>query len=246
MAEMKVILSDLQLPYTHSKAVDSVLGFIAENHSRISEVHQIGDFYDFTAISRWTRGTPAENGKSLQKELDAGRVFNEALSKVWSGKKTRVMGNHDERIAKYLDNFAHGLAGLKALDFDTLTCASEFGWVTEAQPYRIAPGTVSVHGITVRKLSGYTAHAHMERFDANVIHGHTHRGGVVYRTTGNRTRFAAECGHLMDTRRASYVLNPDWQLGFAILDIDGQDVVPHFIRIKNDGSFIWGGKRWKP
>lgn len=246
MGHMVAVIPDLQLPYTHTRAVNSVLGWIADNSTDISEVHQIGDFYDFTAVSRWVKGTPAESGKSLQKELDAGREFNTQLCKAWSGPKTRIMGNHDERLSKYLDSYAHGLAGLEALDFDGLTDGSEFGWVTQPQPYRIAPNTVSVHGLTVRKLSGYTAHAHIERFDTNVIHGHTHRGGIVYRTIGQRTRFACEAGHLMDTRKATYVVNPDWQLGFAILHVDGQDVAPQFIRIKNNGEFLWGGKKWGP
>lgn len=246
MTEMTVILSDLQLPLHHTKAVHSVFGWIADNRSRIGEVHQIGDFYDFTAVSRWVKGTPAENGKSLQKELDTGRVFNIEFANVWDGLKTRIKGNHDERIRKYIDSNAHGLAGLTALDFDSLTDAAEFGWITKEQPYTIAPQTVSVHGITVRKHSGYTAQAHLDRFDSNVIHGHTHRAGIVYRTIGTRTRFAMECGHLMDTRKADYVMSPDWQMGFGILYVDGNEVAPQFVRIKNDGTFYWGGRKWSP
>lgn len=246
---MIALLPDLQLPYIHKRAVNSVFGWISDQSSKILEVHQQGDFYDFKAISRWVKGTPAENGKSLQRELDAGREFNEGLNKAWSGKKTRIMGNHDERIRKYLDGSAHGLAGLTALDFDCLTDAAEFGWVTERQPYRIAPKTVSVHGITVRKYSGYTAQAHLDRFDTNVIHCHTHRAGIVYRTIGANTRWAMECGHLSDPKQpgyAEYALSHDWQMGFSILYIDGNDVAPEFVRIKNDGTFQWGGRRWAP
>lgn len=246
MTSMIPIISDTQLPYHHKKAINSLFNWIADNASRISEVHQIGDFYDFTAVSRWVKGTPAENGKSLQKELDAGREFNTLLGKAWSGKKTRIKGNHDDRLRNYLEQHAHGLAGLAALDYDTLTEGEEFGWETKPQPYRIAPGTVAVHGIAVRKYSGYTAHAHLERFDSNVVHGHTHRAGIVYRTIGDRTRWGMECGHLMAVEKADYVMSPDWQMGFAILHIDGNEVAPQFVRVKNDGTFLWGGRKWTP
>lgn len=246
MTTMIPIISDTQLPYHHRRAVNSLFNWIADQASKISEVHQIGDFYDFTAVSRWVKGTPAENGKSLQKELDTGREFNTLLNKAWSGKKTRIMGNHDDRIRNYLEQHASGLAGLAALDYDTLTEGEEFGWETKPQPYRIAPNTVSVHGIAVRKYSGYTAHAHLERFDSNVVHGHTHRAGIVYRTIGDRTRWGMECGHLMSVDKASYVMNPDWQMGFAILHVDGNEVAPQFVRVKNDGSFLWGGRKWMP
>lgn len=240
------IISDTQLPYTHKRAINSMFNWIADNAARISEVHQIGDFYDFTAVSRWVKGTPAENGKTLQKELDAGREFNESLNKCWGGKKTRIMGNHDDRVDNYLSQHAKGLKGLDALSFDVLTEAREYGWITETQPYRIAPGTVSVHGIAVRKYSGYTAHAHLERFNNNVVHGHTHRAGIVYRTIGDKTRWAMECGHLMNTKDASYVMNPDWQMGFGILHVDGTTVAPEFVNVRNDGSFLWGGRKWTP
>lgn len=240
------IISDTQLPYHHKKAVNAVFGWIADQAPKIKEVHQIGDFYDFTAVSRWTRGTPAENGKSLQAELNAGREFNTLLNKAWSGSKTRIMGNHDDRIKNYLTQHAHGLAGLEALDYDTLTEAAEYGWETKEQPYRIAPGTISVHGIAVRKYSGYTAHAHLEKFNSNVIHGHTHRAGIVYRTIGATTRWAMEVGHLMNPALATYVMSPDWQMGFGILHVDGNEVAPEFVRIKGDGSFLWGGRKWMP
>jgi len=49
-----------------------------------------------------------------------------------------------------------------------------------------------------------------------------------------------------DTKAASYVMNPDWQMGFGILHIDGNMVAPEFVKVGKDGSFLWGGRKWMP
>jgi hypothetical protein len=245
---LKVIVSDLQVPFHHRRAVASLCGFLADRESDIEEVHQIGDFYDFTAISRWVKGTAAEDGRTLQKELDAGRLLLEDFSKAYAGRKTLVRGNHDDRIDTYLTKAAPGLKGLDALGFGSITGLSEYGWSVESQPYRLAANTSAVHGLTVRARSGYTPHAHMERLPGNIVHGHTHRAGLVFRTLGDDTRWAMETGCLMERRQASYLACglADWQLAFGVLDIDGNNVQPHLVMVSGKGEFTFQGKRYKP
>ena len=240
-----VLLSDTQLPYHHRKAAAAVNNFLADRGKDVQEVHQIGDFYDFTAVSRWVDGLHAEDGKDLQRELDAGEKWMGDLNSAYKGLKTRIRGNHDDRLDMYLARKAKGLNGLRALEYDTLTMAAEYGWKTEPEPYKIAPRTVAVHGLSVRSKSGYTAHAHLDKLPGNVIHGHTHRAGLVYRTLGKETRWGMELGTLMDVKLATY-LGPsraaDWQLSIGVLYVDGRDVVPHLVPISNSGKLIFEGK----
>jgi len=247
--ELKVILSDLQLPYHHVKAIDAVCGFLADQSNRIVEVHQVGDFFDFCAISSFSAGTPLEDGKDLQREIDVAEQVMLKIGKAYPGLKTRIKGNHDDRLNRYLATRARGLAGLRSLDYDTLTLAREYGWETKPEPYKVAPTTQVVHGLAVRARAGYTAHAHMERLAGNIVHGHTHRAAIVYRTVGSNTRWAMEVGSLMDRRKAFYLPAgglADWQMAIGALYIDGNDTWPVLMEIKSDGSFVFEGRRYRP
>lgn len=247
---LKLIWPDPQIPYHHRKATAALCSMIADRGSLFDEIHQCGDMLDMTALSRWVRGTPEESGKLLQKELDA---FTDWATDVYKAAGssiplTMIRGNHDDRITKYLTTVAKGLDGLSALKFENLLDLEGYGWVMMEEPYKITSDTVVVHGLTVRSKSGYTAHAHIDKFfPTNVVHGHTHRGGVVYRTINGKTSWAMESGHTMNPKLASYTMNPDWQLGFGILDVNpGSPTVPHFVPMKSDGSFIFDGRRWTP
>lgn len=242
--DLKVVISDTQAPLHDRRAVAAVCNLLADRASAISEVHQVGDFFDFTGVSRWVDGTLSEQG--LQKELDQSDAMMADFHAAYKGPKTRIMGNHDDRLKKYLASKAKALVGLRALDYDTLTDASRHGWETKAQPYRVAPKVESVHGWLVRGRAGYTAHAHMERVGGSVIHGHTHRAALVYRTQGKRTTFGMEVGNLMDPRLVSYASFPDWQQAIAALYIDGDSVWPQLIELKPDRSLMFEGRRYKP
>lgn len=246
--QLTIVLSDLQLPYHHKRALSAVCNMLADRAADITEVHQIGDFFDFCAVSRWSRGTPKEDGTRLQHEIDVAETVMGDIAKAYPGLKTRIRGNHDDRLDNYLASQARGLRGLRVLDYDTLTLARQFGWETKREPYAIAPGTVAVHGLAVRKVSGHTAHAHLDRLPGNIIHGHTHRAGLVYRTLGDVQRWAMEVGCLMDRRQASYLPcgAADWQLGFAALYTESKTVTPVLVCVHTDGSFIFEGRRYRP
>ncbi len=246
--KLTIVLSDLQLPYHHTRAVSAVCNMLADRATDIGEVHQIGDFFDFCAVSRWSKGTPKEDGRRLQKEIDVAEGVMADIHKAYPGEKTRIRGNHDDRLDRYLSSQARGLHGLRALDYDTLTLASTYGWVTRGEPYPLAPNTISVHGLTVRAKAGHTAHAHLDRLPGNVVHGHTHRAGLVYRTLGPQQRWAMEVGCLMDRAKASYLAcgAADWQLAIGAVYSEGTKATPVLTHIEGDGSFVFEGRRYRP
>lgn len=245
---LTILISDLQLPLHHRKAVAALCNMLADRKRSITEVFQVGDFYDFEAISHWSKGTLKEDGRQFQRELDQAAKVLAQMHSAFPRDKVRIRGNHDDRLDSYLDGTAKGLATLRALDFDALTDAANTGWVTVDQPYTLAPRTVAVHGLGVRAKSGYTPHFHLDRLSGNVVHGHTHRAGLVYRTTGDDTRWAMEVGCLMDRSRASYLECgvADWQLAFGALWWDQKLVQPELIHIAANGSFIFDGKKYTP
>lgn len=246
---LRLVLSDLQLPYHDRRALGSVCNLLADRYKDIEELFQIGDFFDFLAISSYSRGTPAEDGRNLQREIDVAETVMTDINKAYVGPKTRIRGNHDDRLDKYLHTAAPGLKGLRALHYDTLTLAGEYGWETKTEPYPLAPGTVAVHGLAVRAKSGATPHAHLDRLEGNIVHGHTHRAGIVYRTVGSRTRWAMEVGCLMDRSKAAY-LGParvaDWQLAIGAVYQEDSYAWPVVVDFKSDRSIVFEGKRYRP
>ena len=246
--DLTILVSDLQIPWHHRKACDALLGMIADKRRDITSVFQIGDFYEFEAVSRWASGTAREDGRTLQRELSLSEAFLTGFANAYPSTKYRIRGNHDDRLSKYLGTAAKGLNGLDVLEYDTFTKAKAFGWETVAQPFHLAPGTTAVHGLCVRSKAGYTAHSHLDKVEGNVVHGHTHRAATVYRTLGDTVRWAMEIGCLADRKQAPYGVGGlfDWQLAFGALWIDGKDVWPQLIDIKVDGSFFFDGRRYRP
>ena len=77
----------------------------------------------------------------------------------------------------------------------------------------------------------------------SIIQGHSHRLGITYRTT-DKTRVGIEAGHLSDQKKASYISygRANWQMGIAILNVNGSRVHPEVIPIAPNGSFQYGGE----
>lgn len=246
--KLSILVSDLQLPLHHRRAVGALCNFLADKRKCITEVFQVGDFFDFTAISHWVDGSLSEDGRLFQRELDSSMRVMRDIHLAYPSDKIRIRGNHDDRLDKYLATRGRAVGGLRSLQYDVLTCADEYGWNTVAAPWKLAPRTVAVHGLCVRAKAGYTAHAHLDKMAGNVVHGHTHRAGLVYRTASDETRFAMEIGCLMDRRRAEYVDCgiADWQLAFGALWVDGNDVQPELVQINPSGAFIFDGKKYTP
>lgn len=246
MTQCTVVLSDTQIPYHDKRAMSAFGNMLSAREQMIDKLFQIGDLYDMTAVSRWVDGTPEESGRDMQKELNSGYEFLADIDKAYSGPKEFIMGNHDDRLSNYTRRRSHGLHGIDALQFGTLTGTDEYNWVCRRQPYRVRPDTTAVHGLYVRSKSGHTPHAHLDRFGSNVVHGHTHRAGTVWRTTEGKTRWGMEVGHMMLESKASYTMVPDWQKGFGVLWHDGNRTVPEFVPVRADGSFLFDGGKWKP
>ena len=246
--ECTIVLSDTQIPLHDKRAMSAFYDMVKDRENMFAKLFQIGDMFNLDSVSRWNDGTPAESGVDLQRELDSGIKFLEDVGKAYGGPKEYIMGNHDDRLHSYTGRKAHGLHGIKALDFETLTGTRDYGWVCKPQPYRVRPDTIAVHGMSVRSRSGYTATAHVDRFHPlNVVHGHTHRAGTVWRTSGMGARsWGMEVGHMMDERQATYGMGFDWQKGFGVLWHDGNKTLPEFVPVDRDGSFRFDGLRWKP
>lgn len=252
MTRRIVVISDTQIPYTNWKAVKAMIQFIGDTAP--DEVIHIGDVVDFPQPSRWSKGSAAEFSGSVFTDAElTKRRFLEPLRAVYDGPIGCHEGNHDSRPREYLSKYAPALAESGAFDLPTLLDFEGFGVELLPEFYPVAPGWISTHGhrggIRLAQKAGTTAANAVARFNTNVIMGHTHRQGIVPQTTGYggkaRTLHGVEVGHLMDPARAQYLkgATANWQLGFAMLTVDGKHVHPQLIPI-SENRFTVDGATW--
>lgn len=248
-----VIVPDLQIPYNHPKATENVIKFIKT--IKPDAVAICGDEADLPMLSKWEANSRGEYSVKLQSDLDATRTVLTNIRKALGDDKKihLVRSNHTDRFDRYIERNAPALASLKGLKYTELVGIKELGITWHDQPGLIAPNTILAHGDegSLAQYSGGTALKLVERMNKNVVCGHTHRQGLIWRSTGLRGRletlFGFEGGHLMHVKRAGYTkpLNaPNWQMGFGLLEVHGNMVNPISIRMAENGSFIWDKKIW--
>ena len=250
-----LVVSDTQMPFDDRKTLKAVIRAIGDLQP--DEVIHIGDLMDYPTPARWSKGTAEEFSKHMLEDNEqAKRRFLAPLRAVYDGPVGVHEGNHDLRPREYLTKYAPALAEFsdqfhieKLLDFDG------FGIELLPEFNKVAPGWITTHGhrgqISLSRIAGNTALNAAKKFNTSVVMGHTHRQGVGSQTYGfsgdvKKLVTGVEVGHLMDQRKAEYLKGGtgNWQLGFALLTIDGQHVHPELVPITR-GCFTVDGHVWE-
>lgn len=235
------------MPDTHAPIHDkrAVATFIENlDVAQPDELLIMGDFLDTKAPARWSKGSAAEFAADLPREAAAGKDILDRIRTYYGGPISFIMGNHEDRLAKYVKTYAPALAGLVP-DIPTLLDFDEYEVQLQPQPYAVAPGVLAIHGNLLSSTlnsAGQSAYKERQRFGQSIVQGHSHRLGLGF-DTQERTRFWMETGCLIDLKQAGYldftgVAN--WQHGFGMLHIRGSRVFPEIHHIK-DGTSVWTG-----
>lgn len=249
-----LVLSDLQCPAHNTKAVEALCNFMAD--FKPDMLLNVGDDTDSPEPSRWTKGLAGEYAGTLQAGLttthNVHAQFREALG---ADKPYHVMrSNHGDRVETYVSRYGPALASLDCLKIEELLGYAELGITYHRRPYQFAPRWLLMHGDEggLSQTPGGTALSLARATGMSVVCGHTHKLGSQHLTTGfsgrQVTRWGVEVGHLMDVNKASYLKfgSANWSAGFAIFYVDGNDVQFYNVPVKADGSFICGGRKYRP
>lgn len=203
-----IVISDIHYPYHDAKAIKCVLDFIQDKD--IDTIILNGDILDFYDVSSFDKDPDRVN--SLQKEIDMSTKFFKKLRTIKPDARiVFIKGNHEYRLERYLKKHPE-LYSLDALKLPNLLDLKKYN--IEYSDKGIKLGNLKIiHGTIVRKFSGYTARAEMEKNDCSGISGHTHRLAVYYKRTPSRDLMWAESGCLCDLN-PEYIDNPSWNQGF--------------------------------
>lgn len=212
-----VVNSDQHFPFEQKVCIKLSRQFIRDLQP--GAVHLLGDIIDFYTISRFSRDP--NRRLTLQGEIDSASAYCEGVRD--DAPKADIFyseGNHENRLTRYLHSEAKELASLSCLNLPSLLGLDRLGikYVEANKPYKIGH-LLYTHGEIVRKHSGMTASAHIDKYGCSVIHGHTHRLGSYYRTTMSDTHGGWENGCLCAP--PTYMNSPNWQRGFSVVWYDG-------------------------
>lgn len=219
----------LTIPDTHFPFVDKKR--LALTLAQISSIKpdfviQIGDLLDLYAYSRFPNSM---NVATPHREVRDGKWM---AGKMWADIKRlapkaqcfQSWGNHEERPMKQIMRNAPALEELlkeplaKLMAFPGVTTLS--GPMDE----------LDINGI--RFIHGWSCKPgfHMNYFARNVVHGHTHHGGVTYLRLNGKTIWELDAGILADYDSLPMMyrstLTCKWTPGFGLVDRYGPRFCP--------------------
>lgn len=235
-----VFVGDQQAPYHDEDLHEAFLDFLQDWQP--DEGILIGDTVDFPDISRHPAKpeihvSPQE---CVQSGYDILRQYREAEeTTLWE----KLAGNHDERLRRYQIDKAPRIYDLHravppgeepeipVLDVGHILRLDELGieYVRPVGDYeheqiKVSQYLAACHGWIARRGSGASALGTIEHLGYSVVHGHTHRQGIIHKTRHDidgRTTVLAGCetGCMCRIDGLGYTKAPDWQNGFATAEV---------------------------
>lgn len=185
----------------------------------------------------------------IKKNAQGAREFYSDVRK--QHKKAEMhssLGNHDIRIFKYIDK--------KAPDYiDAVTPNSLWGlddlgitWSKYEKPPVLRHAGIHVHHGATTTTTGLAVKSDIETYNINLVRGHDHRGGVVYKSypMTQTTLMGMGTGHLCDPNAygLQYTINPAWELGFGIAHVVNDRAHLQFIPITPDYECVVDGRKF--
>lgn len=248
-----LLIPDIQWPYHDQLMLDKL--FKAADFLQPDQVVQIGDGIDFPQVSRWSVGTAGAYAPTLQQHITSYREkFLEPMREILPDSGLIWLeGNHDQRLADFVDKYAAPLKALDCLTVPELFKTRETGWKYVNGPVRIGTNVFAVHG---HEAPGYAAtlsawdtkFAKRYGSDKSFVFGHTHQPGIITRAFGYEgkvsPRFTMNLGSIMDPVKATYVKDGSvsWTMSFGVLRDDGKRVYPELICATDRGFYLNGTK----
>lgn len=216
-----LIWPDTHAPYHDEGAVEALLEGAAK--WRPDGVCVLGDLWDFYGASTFTKDP--ERKHRLVDEVMAGQALLARIRKQLPAKEWLFLeGNHEVRLAKFINGRAPELAGL--VPSVRALVGPEWRFSPYGKVAKIGKLLAASHDFG---RSGPTAPLQALRdYGHGAVHGHTHALGVAYGGTSDGRRHAVmACGHLADVEKCDYMhewkARRDWTTGCGVAYIGERD-----------------------
>lgn len=234
-----VIFGDVHAPYHDRRAVSCMLNAMA--YFKPDFVVGVGDLFDFYACSFYTHDP--KRWRRLGDELERAMCVRGDIESAAGGADlTIVLGNHEDRLERYIHNHAPALDGI--VDLETALGLSKWQIVPYSDFIKIGK-VLYTHDLD---YSGpYFARRALQDAGHSVVIGHVHRAGMaVEGDIAGKHRVGWSFGWLGDAQKANYKHRlkaaREWSHGFglAYMRTDGVTWFTHVPII--NGSCVVEGK----
>jgi len=215
--QVGLIISDLHAPYYNKRALITALEY-AKNIG-ISFILFMGDCMDFHSVSFWDKDP---RNRDFQKEIDLAQdIFDSIRQTFQDVAMYYLLGNHEERLERYLRVKAPELLGYRALDMSEIIDARYYDMKVIDQKRIVKIGDLNcVHGHEFgRSISNpvNAARGLYLRGKETAICGHHHH--TSEHTEKSMTNKIVSCWSIgcMCDLRPEYLPMNKWNHGFGIV-----------------------------
>lgn len=233
------VIPDVHVPYHDKKAWSLCLSVVEEVKPDVVVV--IGDFADFYSISTFDKD-PSRNLNLKWEVACVNAELDRLCQAAGNSQVVFLEGNHEDRLRRYLWKKAPELFGLT--NTRELFKIGERGWkfIKYGDFYRRGRVTY-VHDLGKSGLNALSQT--LDLCGGNVVFGHTHRAGLLYRGHhGSQGHFGLNVGWLGDYRKLNYIhrikAEREWRLGFGIVEESGNLAFSQFCPIISGRCRVFG------
>lgn len=216
-------IPDLHAPFTDWKAVSKIYRDI--DNANPDYVVQLGDAVDFLAFSRFARSQDIMSPSEEVEEARSGllRFWENVHKAAPKAKKIQLAGNHEARLLRQaLERYPEIYSLLSRYQGD-LFKFKNVETITDHRHELDIGGVIYCHGWLTRLGD------HAKYFLRPVVHGHTHRAGIIHTSLHGKTIFEMDCGYLADKLQVPLQYGPTkttlWVKGYGVVD----GLVPTFV-----------------
>jgi len=223
--ETCLFIPDTHFPFHHRPTIERIIAWAQEH--RPKHIVQVGDLYDMYSSARFPRS------HNVFTPRDESRLGREAAEQMWKrlievspgSRCVQMVGNHDVRpLKQILDHFPQAEDWISKMLKEHMTFPGVELIFDSREELRL-PGEVMVH-------HGYRSRLgeHRDFTLTNMVCGHQHVGGVVFKQIKGRVLWELNCGLAGDPFAKGLTYTPQktthWTLGFGYLDEHGPRFIP--------------------
>lgn len=242
--DVAIVIGDMHFPLHCQKTIDIFYETVRQLRPKTIVLN--GDTVDMLATSRFPKDVRKIH--KLSDERVEYHKFLDNLLKV-SGKakiletNANHSGNSNEgRWWRFLSERIGELADLpdvlERLSYENVFLGPYQKHVSLVDHVELTDDFIVLHGDVVRKNGGYSARGMLEKLQVSLMHNHTHRFGFTAQripAIGKRKDkqiYAWENAAACDLNPC-YTSFPNWQNGFSIVGLDGQNFSVEQVMVNN-------------
>lgn len=234
-----VLLNDMHIPFHDKKTISSIKRAVKKLKPDILLLG--GDIADFYSVSHFNKNPSRLEKNTLSKETTQVKETLKDMTK-WGAKDIKyMMGNHEERLQKYIYKNSPELHWIKGLKIEEILGLKELDIEFIENRFWKHKGVMYSHLNKCLKWGGASAKNLGLDYNCPVVHTHNHKVGHV--RLGDRDFYDNGC---LCKLEAEYVSGPVmWNQAFMIVDYLKDKPYFRQINIKNH-KFILNNELYTP